>query len=129
MWYGVCQRNKTKIKNCYYDGQPKLLENSTAIEMLHEICPRLVTLKEETFTCCDIEQINDLSSSVKMAAIFLQRCPSCYANFLQILCEFTCSPRQSKFIDVRKIETLKDDRKSQISSSCIYFKIYVFYFL
>lgn len=35
-----------------------------------------------------------------MAASLLKRCPSCLQNLVQHLCDFTCSDRQSEFIEV-----------------------------
>lgn len=140
MWYGVCDRtSSTKLKNCYYDGPPKLLESQNIAE-LRKWCPHLVSDKTETFTCCDTDQvnnnifiqsdelvliisflnkqINDLIRGVKQAASILKRCPSCFTNFLQNICEFTCSPHQSTFIDV--IET----RFNKKSNSKILFKFF-----
>jgi Niemann-Pick C1 protein len=112
VWYGVCARNGTKIKNCVYNGRPKTVD-STEFEILREICPNLLANNETKF-CCDSEQINDLAISFEMAANLLQRCPSCYGNFLQIFCEFTCSPHQKKFIDVKKIIKLEPENQREL---------------
>lgn len=85
-----------------YNGPPKLV-NSTGVEVLRDHCPHLVN-DNQTFTCCDNEQINDLAKNVLQAANLLQRCPACYANFLKIICEFTCSPKQSSFLNVINID-------------------------
>lgn len=45
-------------------------------------------------------QIKDLIVGVEKAASILSRCPSCFKNFLQNICAFTCSPHQSSFINV-----------------------------
>lgn len=34
---------------------------------------------------------------------FLKRCPSCFRNVLNNICDFTCSPHQSSFIRVKEI--------------------------
>ena len=34
----------------------------------------------------------------------LSRCPSCFSNFLQVWCQFTCSPRQSDFLRVLEVK-------------------------
>ncbi|CRL00933.1 CLUMA_CG014191, isoform A, partial [Clunio marinus] len=109
VWYKVCVRNKTKVKNCAYDGPPKILD-SEGVNLLKKWCPNLIPKNktEDVLTCCDIEQIKDLVNGVATAASILNRCPSCFANFLQPICEFTCSPHQSSFIKVveKKINTL-----------------------
>lgn len=108
-----------KIKNCVYNGPPKPL-NSTGVEVLRDHCPHLVN-GDQTLTCCDNEQINDLAKKVQMAANLLQRCPSCYTNFLQIICEFTCSPKQSTFLDVKKInKSEKSQSKNLIANLSMY---------
>lgn len=119
MWYGVCLRNNTKVKNCYYDGPPKSIDSSSA-EILREFCPNL-SLRNETKFCCDSEQINDLAKNVEQAKNLLQRCPSCYANFLQIFCEFTCNPQQSKFIDIKKKVRLEPTSESKNSCFSTFF--------
>lgn len=49
-------------------------------------------------------QLETLNTNVKMAANFLQRCPSCMTNFVQHICDFTCSPQQSQFMKVEEVE-------------------------
>lgn len=49
-------------------------------------------------------KINDLIVGVEKAKSILSRCPSCFTNFMQNICEFTCSTRQSTFIDVIKTD-------------------------
>lgn len=49
-------------------------------------------------------QIETLNDNVKQAANFLQRCPSCMKNFVQHICDFTCSPKQSQFMKVMEVE-------------------------
>lgn len=50
-------------------------------------------------------KIIDLIREASKAKAILYRCPSCFANFMQVLCEFTCSPIQSTFIDVIETKT------------------------
>lgn len=51
-------------------------------------------------TCCDSEQIATFANSIKLAANFLKRCPSCMMNLVRHLCDFTCSPQQSNFMEI-----------------------------
>lgn len=76
-----------------------------------------------------ILQIDTLNENVKKAANFLARCPSCMKNFVQNLCDFTCSPQQSQFMEVKEVE--KGD-KGELSSFCrilssSFFFLFVFY--
>lgn len=50
-----------------------------------------------------------------MAAGFLKRCPSCLNNLVRHLCEFTCSPTQSDFIEVKALEVNKETKKEYVS--------------
>lgn len=38
----------------------------------------------------------------------LSRCPSCYSNFVNFWCQFTCSPFQRNFLNI--IETRNDSK-------------------
>lgn len=49
-------------------------------------------------------QIDVINKNIQLAANFLQRCPSCLANLVRHICDFTCSPNQSDFMMVRGIE-------------------------
>lgn len=48
-------------------------------------------------------QINMLNTNVNTLGAFVKRCPSCFQNVLNNICDFTCSPRQSKFMRVEEI--------------------------
>ncbi|KAG8296957.1 hypothetical protein J6590_045800 [Homalodisca vitripennis] len=41
-----------------------------------------------------------MDSNIKLAANFLARCPSCLTNLLAHICDFTCAPDQSRFVNV-----------------------------
>jgi Niemann-Pick C1 protein len=56
--------------------------------------------------CCDIDQYTALSSQVGDAAAILERCPACYASFLEFFCELTCSPNQAQFLTVTNVEVV-----------------------
>lgn len=56
VWYGVCNKDEEgKIQYCSYDGPAKHL-NSTGQKLLSKFCPHLVN-GDNTFTCCDFEQV------------------------------------------------------------------------
>ncbi|XP_014262096.1 Niemann-Pick C1 protein isoform X2 [Cimex lectularius] len=109
IWYGKCHtRPITGLPlNCNYTGPAKKLNNPKGLEYLKKWCPEFVNTAQETETeiCCDTIQLEDFDKNINIAKSFLQRCPSCFHNFLAHLCAITCSPRQSEFINVTSIET------------------------
>ncbi|KAK2584243.1 hypothetical protein KPH14_006655 [Odynerus spinipes] len=104
IWYGQCYKESPlRIKNCPYTGPAKPLDEEGQ-KLLAEQCPHLMPgTGKEIVTCCDTKQLQTLASNVKLAANFLKRCPSCLDNLAKHFCEFTCSPRQSNFINVTEI--------------------------
>lgn len=56
--------------------------------------------------CCDGKQIDLLSAQMTLPRQLLARCPSCLTNFVQLWCDFTCSPEQGNFV---RIKTTEDD--------------------
>lgn len=49
-------------------------------------------------------QIEVMNKNIAMAEILLKKCPACFHNFVQPICDMTCSPKQSTFLKVQKIE-------------------------
>lgn len=56
--------------------------------------------------CCDEKQVELLDAQMTLPRQFLSRCPSCLTNFVQLWCDFTCSPNQADFV---RIITSTDD--------------------
>jgi len=50
-------------------------------------------------TCCDTDQLEAMDVSLRFAEGILKRCTSCVKNLMRHICEFTCSTKQSKFIE------------------------------
>lgn len=99
VWYGQCHKDIHGNQYCPYNGTAKALATD-GIAILQEWCPQFLgTLNTAKETCCDVEQLNILNTNIKLAANFLKRCPSCMNNLANHLCHFTCSPRQSDFIN------------------------------
>lgn len=117
---------------CSYNGTAKVLEKD-GIELLKVYCPHFVET-EAVEVCCDKDQVTKtmkffevlflrtwffqieiLNKNVKMAAGFLKRCPSCLKNLVRHLCEFTCSPNQSTFLQVKSIEVNKETKREYVS--------------
>lgn len=55
-------------------------------------------------TCCDAKNLKSLENGVALAANFLSRCPSCLDNFARVICEMTCSSKQSVFLEPVKFD-------------------------
>lgn len=55
-------------------------------------------------TCCDTNQLKTMDQSIKLAANFLKRCPSCLQNLVKHICDFTCGVDQSRFINVTDVQ-------------------------
>ena len=68
--------------------------------LLKETCPYLATRGlNETFSCCDVDQLQSLQKMLRPAYTLFSRCPACKRNFRDMFCEMTCSPNQSTFFD------------------------------
>lgn len=105
VWYGECNKIGILSQNCPYNGTAKPLDTEGQ-RLLAKWCPKLLVDKGDGVkTCCDTSQLKTLDKSIMIAANFLQRCPSCIHNFVQQVCELTCGPEQSRFIDVTEIKT------------------------
>lgn len=59
VWHGICYQ-KDKIKNCAYDGPPKVL-NESGVVALKEWCSHLLPQNyadgQDVLTCCDNAQV------------------------------------------------------------------------
>ncbi|KHN80510.1 Niemann-Pick C1 protein [Toxocara canis] len=103
---GVCGQRGHMHQNCPYNGPPKPLDDSQDRDLLRQLCPHLYQDGENEF-CCDGAQLEHLASQMTLPRQLLSRCPSCFANFIQLWCDFTCSPRQSDFL---RITAVSDDQ-------------------
>ncbi|XP_026472293.1 NPC intracellular cholesterol transporter 1-like isoform X5 [Ctenocephalides felis] len=121
VWYGQCNRDMHGVQYCPYNGTAKALDNKGQ-ELLQKWCGHLLQDNGQgVLTCCDANMIGVLNNNINLAANFLKRCPSCMSNLVRHLCDFTCAPEQSKFLDVTSTEKTKDD-KEYITSVDLYIK-------
>lgn len=125
--YGECSTNLINPSfkyNCPYTGPAKELD-AEGLEILRRNCP---AFDYTTKTCCDKDQLKTFDSSIKTAANFIKRCPSCYDNFVKIMCGFPCHPEQSNFVNVTGI--LKDKKGNKGCCSLItfiFFNLYIYF--
>ncbi|XP_055386647.1 NPC intracellular cholesterol transporter 1 isoform X2 [Condylostylus longicornis] len=101
IWFGVCNDSGGKKQYCEYNGTAKALPEA-GVKLLQERCPHLINKNGPTKVCCDTEQIHILNDNVDLAGNFLERCPSCIGNLVRHICDFTCIPTQSQFMEVVK---------------------------
>jgi Niemann-Pick C1 protein len=72
-------------------------------------------------TCCDTKQLETLDNQVGLAANFLSRCPSCLQNLVAHICDMTCSPEQSRFINVTQTEKDENGRETYFFKQLLHF--------
>lgn len=102
IWYGQCYTDPKngKIKNCLKRIDPPVLNDPTGLAILAKRCPYLYNGNGTPVpTCCDTKQLQAMDTSLQLAEGILKRCTSCVKNLIRHICEFTCSTKQSKFID------------------------------
>ena len=98
--YGKCHTEGSKQYLCSVDHPPKILDNNS-MPILNQFCPEL-TAKYGNNLCCAPEQVTDLTTNLGLPSSLISRCPSCYYNFRQSLCDFTCSPYQYRFLSANE---------------------------
>lgn len=95
IWYGQCNKDPL-AQNCYYEGPAKPLNDTKGLEILKRLCPDI----SPDATCCNTEMLVAFDQGLALPSSILKRCPSCLSNFVRPICQMTCSPVQSKFLDV-----------------------------
>lgn len=110
------------------------MSDPVGLALLRERCPHLTPDHSKTVkTCCDTAQLQTLDKGLTFAGNLLRRCPSCMNNLAKHICEFTCSPQQSSFMNVKS--TAKNDSNSMYmifhvqSSKILVLNIYLIFFI
>ncbi|CEJ53699.1 Putative Patched sphingolipid transporter [Penicillium brasilianum] len=102
-------------KQSIFGGELPCPDNGRAHEPEDDVRQKLVGLCgpkwEEGPVCCLDEQIDALSSNLKLAEGIIASCPACRHNFFDIFCTFTCSPDQSLFVNVTQTEENRAGKK------------------
>lgn len=44
--------------------------------------------------------LQDMKGLFSLYGMFLKHCPACYANYMNTMCQITCSPNQEQFAKV-----------------------------
>lgn len=92
---------------CVHNDLASKVDSATA-EKLESVCgPELAAQWLEHgsgATCCDVDALDKLSSSLQQAQAFIALCPACSKSFTSFYCHFTCSPDQSTFVTVSEVQ-------------------------
>ncbi|UJR21943.1 hypothetical protein I4U23_025012 [Adineta vaga] len=95
IWYEGIRDSYNEV---YLHGEPKPLPLNDTF-LLNEMCPHIATQNGASPNlCCDGKQLTEMRKFKYMLDNLIGRCPSCYYNFLRILCEMACSPDQDQFL-------------------------------
>ncbi|XP_011616869.1 NPC1-like intracellular cholesterol transporter 1 [Takifugu rubripes] len=98
------------IVPCLNSTRPPLLSGGH-YKKLKEVCPMLDKGEANTYACCSEKQLNSLEKSLSLSKVVLIRCPSCADNFAHLHCITTCSPQQTKTIQVTKVMNVTGNDK------------------
>ncbi|XP_046362428.2 NPC intracellular cholesterol transporter 1-like [Haliotis rufescens] len=109
VWYDTCgtDTDTKKAINCAYNGTAKPLEDEEAVNIYRDYCPDLYAMRNGSapMTCCSADQLKILQSNMDVPKQMLSRCPSCFHNFVNLYCYFTCAPDHSRFLRINTTET------------------------
>lgn len=89
-----------------------------SLEILDRICG--ADFSSSGRVCCSHDQLLTLEENLKKAEPLISSCPACKKNFYDFFCRFTCSPNQSKFVEITKVATAIDTKKEIVSELSVY---------
>ncbi|RPA81499.1 multidrug efflux transporter AcrB transmembrane domain-containing protein [Ascobolus immersus RN42] len=105
---GYCAFRGQCGRKSFFGSQLPCPDNGRAEEPDDTVRQQLVSICGAEWSdgdvCCTKEQLSDLKSNLDRAGAIISSCPACKANFVNLFCQFTCSPDQSTFINVTAIE-------------------------
>ncbi|CAK9827722.1 NPC intracellular cholesterol transporter 1 [Anthophora retusa] len=66
--------------------------------------PRVLDVSDSSAPklCCDADNIITMIDKIALADNVFGRCPTCIKNIFKLICDLSCSPEQSKFLNVTK---------------------------
>lgn len=107
--HGICgRRSDGKVLNCPV-SVPSVKPDDLLSSKIQSLCPTITGN-----VCCTSDQFDTLRNQVQQAIPLIVGCPACLRNFLNLLCELSCSPSQSLFINVTS--TLKVNNSATVNS-------------
>ncbi|UYV71550.1 NPC1 [Cordylochernes scorpioides] len=98
---------------CVYDGPPKSI-SSVSREIINQHCPKFLNT---TYLCCDDRQLDAMKNSFLAIEVFISKCPSCYMNFRNLICMYSCDPDQHKFVKIVSSRNISQDRQRVTNAS------------
>ncbi|XP_060813473.1 NPC intracellular cholesterol transporter 1 homolog 1b-like [Bombus pascuorum] len=113
VWYGKCGINDKNLQlPCVTNQTAKPINDPLASKLLREKCPQYFENigSNEPELCCDSDNIQTLVTQLSMAEAIFGRCPTCIKNVYKLLCDLSCSPEQSRFLNVTKTNTTSEGK-------------------
>lgn len=123
---GKCGKGDYGPKPCAQTSSPARLSDQKDLDLLKELCPSLagkcrkpmcsfLFTKQYTRSklmilcspfkdgpiCCDAGQLKDMRTNIELILSF-NKCAPCLNNFLDLFCQSTCSPNQTRFLKITK---------------------------
>lgn len=83
-----------------------------SVELLKEICGDDFPMEN---VCCSLSQLQSMQSSLRRIDPIISSCPACRKNFYDFVCDFSCLPNQSTFINVTKTAIALDTKKEIVT--------------
>lgn len=84
MWYGICKVQSGHSLYCSNNGTAQPLKEEGQ-NLLKEYCPHLVNGTNDTFTCCDVEQVTyfaiTIFISISTAFRIITKLHNCYKRW------------------------------------------------
>ncbi|KAI5306593.1 hypothetical protein KEM56_000147 [Ascosphaera pollenicola] len=98
-------------KKSFFGGDLPCEDNGLAEKPDDATRKKLIALCGEKWgtgdVCCKEDQVDALTSNLKIVGGIISSCPACKENFFNMFCTFTCSPDQSLFVDVLATSEVK----------------------
>jgi len=94
---------------CVDNGKARSASSESS-KVLSGLCPHL---KVEDGVCCTEEQVGILVKKLGKADARLKKCNTAVSNFRALICDFTCSPNQSQFVEVVESQSYQSGRKAK----------------
>ncbi|KZC13635.1 Niemann-Pick C1 protein [Dufourea novaeangliae] len=101
VWYGDCtEEGSTKHVTCVSNDPPQQIQDKEIAKKLREKCPQYFEETDMPKLCCDNGTIGTLLGQMGMVEGVFGRCPTCVRNAYKLICDMSCSPVQSQFMEV-----------------------------
>ena len=95
---------------CIYNGPAKVMNTTgfgESLEGFYDFKPEFQSLCPDVDlskpVCCSRPQAEGMIEQMSTPRGFLGRCPSCFRNFMQLVCTMTCSPDQVRSLNILEL--------------------------